>query len=79
MPGLYQYLELSWTNLALTLVSVSSLQLFCGADPHLCSPTVGEKVTWCVGEGAEEARSTVLCPLTAPDVAESRFFSGSGG
>lgn len=78
MPGLYQYLELSWTNLALTLVSVSSLQLFC-AHPHLCSPTEGEKVTWCVGEGAEEARSRLLCPLIDPGVAESRFFSGSGG
>lgn len=78
MPGLYQYLELSWTNLALTLMSASSRQLCC-ADPRLCSPTEGEKVTWCVGEGAEEARSRELCPFRDPSVDESRFFSGSGG
>lgn len=78
MPGLYQYLELSWTNLALTLMSASSLQLCC-EEPRLCSPTEGEKVTWCVGEGAEETRSRELCPFRDPGVDERRFFSGSGG
>jgi len=51
MPGLYQYLELSWTKLALTLVSGSSLRLD-WAEPRRpggggSSATEGEKVTWC--------------------------------
>lgn len=61
MPGLYQNLELSWTNLAFTLMSASSL-LLCCVDPQFCSPTGEENVTWCVCEGAEDARSRELCP-----------------
>lgn len=75
---MYQYLELSWTNLALTLMSVSSL-LLCCVEPRLCSPAEGEKLTWCVGEGAEVTRSRELCPFRDPGVFERRFFSGSGG
>lgn len=79
IPGLYQYLELSCTNLALTLMSGSSEQLCCEADPLVLSPTVGEKVTWCIGEGADETRSRALCPFRDAAVEENRFFSGSGG
>lgn len=77
MPGLYQYLELSWTNLALTLMSTSSLDC---VEPRLCSAAAaGEKETWCVGDGAEETLRTELCPFRDPAVEDKRFFSGSGG
>lgn len=36
-------------------------------------------MTWCVGEGDDEARSRELCPFVDPGEPESLFFSGSGG
>lgn len=78
MPGLYQYLELSWTNFALTRMSASSLPVD-WADPRLTSPTEEENVTWWVGEGAEETRRREPCPFRHPGVDDRRFFSGSGG
>ncbi len=86
MPGLYQYLELSWTNLELRRFSASSMPLE-GVTLHLDvggnSLVVVEKDTWNWAEEVEGFPADFIeeVPVQSDTLwrGDERCFSGRGG